>query len=210
LPEHFVPKFLYLNDATHVNAWVNGGEVPFRLASSYRAAERNGVFTPDENGVLKIRAHVSQPATLTWNASEHSKTIMWLSSDQYGNVVPMAMDVGFVDGVLLCLSNNRNDQLWAERAGKRACVSVEDTVNLEKLVCEQLAAEGLFEEQRNSRGVQSEQGSCEYTATMQRDVFLKGVEDSWQDEYRLVWHSRGPVRVMIPAGTAQFVWQAAG
>src|SRR5687768_13374470 len=42
-------RFLYLANRAHAEAWMRGGPVPLRTASTYRKNERAGTGTPDEN-----------------------------------------------------------------------------------------------------------------------------------------------------------------
>ena len=40
--------FLYLEKEEYVKTWLDGGEIPLSIASSYKSDYRGGVFTPDE------------------------------------------------------------------------------------------------------------------------------------------------------------------
>jgi len=44
-------KYLYLTKVEWVDAWINGGEIPIALASTYFRKERDGIYTPDENQI---------------------------------------------------------------------------------------------------------------------------------------------------------------
>lgn len=198
------PKYLYLREVTHAHTWVEGGRVPLSLASSYLAQERKGIFTPDENNVIKIREHAGHPAFVVADEKHRSQTFTWLSEDPDGRIVRRYMDVGYVDGVVLCLSNSRNDETWFD-AGKRACVQIDDVLALQVAITESLADQSLLPSSPNWE-VTARMHSCEYTETAQRDAFTKGKEDSWQDEFRMFWLVRQNVLVEIPAGLARLIW----
>jgi len=42
-------KYLYLTEVAWAAAWINGGEIPMSLASTYCHDQRDGILTPDGN-----------------------------------------------------------------------------------------------------------------------------------------------------------------
>lgn len=204
-------KYIYLNEFWHAEAWVNGGEIPFYLASKYRSTERRGVRTPDENQVLALRNPITtRPPFLITHPDEEYRQIAWLTRLPDGRVEPRVADCGYVDGWILCMSNARNDELWCAE-GKKACVEVRNEQELYGQVLARLLQKGAVDISVNPC---CGRGECEYTDTAQRHAFLKSVDDSWQDEYRMFWrqdiarHPDPQVRITLPPGLCQLVWTA--
>lgn len=183
-------KYLYLSQAFHVENWVNGGEVPLFLASSYRSQERQGIFTPDENYVCNIPADLRGMGS---NVSFRNDKISRLTID--GEVVATNL-VNFnryeEDGAVLCLANRLSKGI-SRKLNKVACVEIQDVEELKNIIDETV-------------GVRGEMGECNYTDTYERNHFLKSVSDAWQDEYRLFWKVKEDIKVTLPKGIAKFIW----
>jgi hypothetical protein len=202
-------KYLYLNEVAHARTWIEGGIVPLSLASKYRSEERAGTMTPDENGVLRIRRADEIAAFRTHNDQVEARNIRWLTRRDDGTVVEMAMDIGYVDGLVVCLSNGRNDEIWAA-VGKKACVAIADAFQLYMTIDRLLDDQDLFTDPPPCVAIaRGRHARCEYTDTAQREVFLKSALDAWQDEYRLFWHTDRAAQVLLPGGLAELVWPAA-
>lgn len=185
-------KYLYLTKREWVDAWVNGGEVPIKLASSYLSSERKGTYTPDEN-----RIHNS-PVDITSLLDIENVRGLTMRNNYIGSKrLPDAYNAEYrlEDGFVLSLCNSYSTYIEAKLC-KEACVRIKDVGMLKHCIDKQLRQIG-------------EMGSCRYRYDHQRNHFLKSSKDKWQDEYRLFWRSNNPEivekRIMIPAGTAELV-----
>ena len=97
------------------------------------------------------------------------------------------------DALILCMSNSFDPEIM-RRLGKSACVKIPDVHALRTELDRQV-------------GCESKYGDVGYTDDPgERSHFLKGMEDSWQQEYRLVWirESLGTEEfwVTLPSGLA--------
>jgi hypothetical protein len=189
-------KFLYLNEIDHISAWVSGGGVPLKLASSYRSRERQGSRTPDEcaerdcptdpdeawRGLSRVLVGATPDNCDVEDVKLIGQGATWLT-DRYE------------DGLILCLSNSFDIEKHANRYPKDACVRILDVDALRRALDEQL-------------GVESEMRACEYTTGKNRGPFLKSVADDWQEEFRLYWKDiQEAKRVELPAGLAVERWR---
>ena len=107
---------------------------------------------------------------------------------------PLAYSQHPEEALILCMSNSSDSEIM-HRMGKVACVVIADVEALRAVLDGQI-------------GCASEQGNVQYTAEPgNRNHFLKGTDDSWQQEYRLVWRGEGigtDLRwVTLPSGLAR-------
>ncbi|MBK9154008.1 MAG: hypothetical protein IPM25_07285 [Chloracidobacterium sp.] len=173
-------KYLYLTKREWADAWINGGEVPIRWASSYKSEEREGTQTPDENLNYDAPIDIANYGSLF--RLHHSESITMIGCNYNGDPLPDMIGVKHVyeDGYLFCCSN-RFDPEVAHKLRKEACVKIRDMGRLKCIIDYQLRIEGRM-------------GQCEYTHDHRRNAFLKSHKDAWQDEYRIFWQVIKPVR----------------
>ncbi len=187
-------KFLYLEKEEFAETWVNGGDVPLRLASSSLSDLRVGTKTPDEGLIHESTWDFRQFG----NMFDELKNVSFRGTSINGTQLPDNIGANYHsdDGLILSLSNVHSDDI-CQRLGKTVCVRIDDVVALKSALDSQL-------------GVESWVGDCKYTSDHQRNHFLKSTEDSWQQEYRLFWPViEKPERwVKIPAGLASKVHYA--
>lgn len=186
-------KYLYLTKKEWVYPWVNGGEAPINLASTYKKDFHDGIYTKDEN----ILRHLQGTSEGAINA---------LVKDESNGRANITLDVKEVviggqvvgrnvlyhqssqDGLILSFCNHFNPKT-AQRLKKQACVQLNDVYALLEQINGQLGVKGIAQ-------------SCAYTKTFKRNHFLKGNNDSWQDEFRLFWNVLESRNVIIWPGTA--------
>lgn len=187
------PKFLYLTHPEWVQTWVDGGQVPLNLASSYLSEKRHATLTPDEAEQRELRG-ISYP---DFKQGIHIKPGANISVSDVRIRFPDGRIAGgpevlFTqrqeDGLILCLSNSFSKETML-RFGKTACVEIPDCYLLLNSIDKQLKTEGRA-------------GKVEYTDSLDRNHFLKSKEDQWQDEFRLFWPLLKPEEVRIHAGLA--------
>ena len=185
-------KYLYLTKVEWADTWVNGGEIPISLASTYLSDERQGIMTPDEN--LIHESSIPIPSLRQYGIHiEQSKNIT------IGNIVHNGRHVGGIknanfyteDGLILSFCNSF-DKSIAERMGKQACVKICNIEKLRRVIDKQLGCKGIMKE-------------CTYTRDHQRNHFLKSTDDEWQDEFRLFWGVKENRVVNLPSGLCEFV-----
>jgi hypothetical protein len=169
-------KYLYLIKKEWVSTWIDGGEIPISLASTYLSDARDGTQTPDENRIHESNVDLEslEPMIkLGKGASIGSFTMT--NSTFNGQRIPDILDAKYIleDGLILSFCNKKSKNI-AQRLGKEACVKILDIAALKEIIDEQLGIEGTM-------------GPCEYTTDHQRNHFLKSSADSWQDEYRIFW-----------------------
>ena len=185
--------YLYLTEPDWVEPWVNGGEVPIKLASSYLSDARAGIMTPDEN--LIHESPVPIPSLKNFGIHiEQVKNFTFTNNTYNGVKLPDIHNGSYYteDGLILSFCHHFHEET-AERLEKRACVKINDISKLRKKLDKQLGCKGLMKK-------------CEYTKDHRRNHFLKSVEDEWQDEFRIFWRVQKEKNLRIPAGTAQVVW----
>ncbi|WP_343547506.1 hypothetical protein [Ralstonia sp.] len=184
-------KFLYLTQVDWADAWVNGGEIPISLASSYLSGTRSGIYTPDENRIHRspIDLRSLRPAFYF----ENVKNVSIVDCSINGVPIPNIVNADYYveDGLILSFCNEFSAEI-AKRLGKRACVKILDIAELKANLDNQIGLSGTM-------------ANCEYTHDHQRNHFLKSVNDAWQKEYRLFWPGHERRVVTIPANTAALV-----
>lgn len=178
-------KYLYLTKKSWVSAWVDGGEIPLNVSSTYLSQERQGTMTPDEN-LLDSSTH---PYSI-FGSSIHIEGTDIKIGQFYRDGSLVASDIvvnrKFEDGLVLCFANSFSAEI-ASRLGKEACVRIHNIYDLKKILDDQV-------------GFESEMRACEYTQGHHRNHFLKSDKDMWQDEFRLFWKGKKSQMVTLPAG----------
>ena len=185
-------RFLYLNEIDHAYTWINGGNIPLNLASSYKSLERVGVKTPDENLIhdSTYDLRLLYPAIALRNV----KNFNMYGCKINGKRVPDISGASFYieDGVVLCLSKTCDSKVAARFGNKKCCVRILDVEKLKSIIDSQIGVSGVLRD-------------CDYTDSFQRNHFLKSIKDSWQSETRIFWAAKNKIEVMLPPGIAEFV-----
>lgn len=190
-PDSPLEKFLYLTHIEWAKAWVEGGEVPISLASSYLGDTRDGIYTLDEN-----RIHDS-PVDLTslrpFIYVENVKNFTFVGNTLNGKPMPDVVNANYYleDGIILSFCNVLSGAI-ALRLRKKACVKIHNILELKASIDQQIGKVGTIDD-------------CRYTNDHQRNHFLKSSADAWQKEHRIFWHETEGRTVKIPAGTATLV-----
>lgn len=192
--EDDMEKYLYLTEVEWADAWVNGGDIPIALASSYLSDNREGIYTPDENLIhdspvdlkgLSPFLHIADGAQV--------KGLTMTNNTFNGRKIPDVVNASYFneDGLILSLCNEFSPDI-ADRMEKKCCVKIINVEKLRKVIDKQLGCKGRMND-------------CLYTNNHERNHFLKSIDDSWQKEYRLFWRSLESKWVKLPAGMAEFV-----
>lgn len=182
-------KYLYLSKLEWAEAWVSGGDIPISLASRYLSNVRNGTATPDENTIFE--SPMPRPILQKIGIGINECKNITISRSFMGGIPISHMEISDYaeDGLILSFCNS-NSEYIARRLGKVACVKILKMAALKECFDEQL-------------GCCSVMKKCDYTKGHERNLFLKSIEDSWQDEYRLFWKLHQERSVCIPAGFAR-------
>jgi hypothetical protein len=188
-----VEIFLYLTETEWAKTWIEGGEIPINLASSYRSESRDGIMTPDENLIHESAIPIPSLKQHGFHF-ENVKNLTFTNNFSNGVRLPDIHNANYYseDGLILSFCNHFC-LITAEKLGKRACVKILDIEKTKKKLDKQLGCKGIMK-------------SCQYTESHQRNHFLKSTEDQWQDEYRIFWKRKIEKRVKVPSGTATLVW----
>lgn len=202
--------FLYLTKKEFATAWVEGGTIPVSLASKYRSLERDGIYTPDENIARK----------LTGVPEDKFKRIVDIDESKLGKGSSVNVNIGnffeddklvgkdieykakFVDGYILSFSHTASEEVMEKFKDKEVCLEIFNLQELEDEISSQLNIKGIIDK-------------CKYTDGKDRDVFLKSVHDSWQDELRIYWEPveadpKQQLSVNIKAGTGKVLFYKKG
>lgn len=185
-------KFLYLLNQDYAYTWINGGSVPVSLASRYLSNKREGVRTPDENLIHESNVPIPSLKQFGLVIDEVSNFTITNSTGN-GVKIPNIVGANFYtdDGLILSFCNTFSTEI-AKQMNKKACVKILDFEKMKKKIDRQLGCKGVMK-------------AVEYTTDHNRNHFLKSIEDSWQDEYRIFWKSTQERWVTIPKGTAELV-----
>jgi hypothetical protein len=186
--------YRYLTKLEYAQVYINGGEIPIFPARSYLADERSGIFTPDE--VLQqnlVNAPIEAIHALGkisgYARIKFTNCSMTFADSNFTNV---HYNRNEEDSLILCFATKLDKKL-AEKLEKCICVEI---LNIDLLISEIT----------KQLGVQPESGHCAYTEFDDRNHFLKSIEDSWQEEYRIVWKGlKDKVVVSIPSGIGKDV-----
>lgn len=184
-------KYLYLTHVAWSEAWINGGEIPISVASTYLSDEREGIFTPDENLIHDSTTDLKSLSPLVH--LEQVKGFTMIGCTVGGRKIPDIVNASYYteDGLILSFCNEFSPDI-AHRMGKKCCVKIFDIDSLIRIIDKQLSRKG-------------QSGDCNYTFNHQRNHFLKSNKDSWQKEYRLFWEGTKSQNVTLPAGMAELV-----
>lgn len=186
--------FIYLSKAEYATAWVRGGKVPIKLASTYKSAEREGIMTPDENNRTYIKGmtmkEVQNVIGLPNEMSKGGKINM--NGCVLNGKCLEELRKEYYDGIVLCLSCQLSKDIM-NRLGKEVCVEINNPQELFDNISRQLKTLGRFER-------------VSYTDSDNRDIFIKGIADSWQEEWRMFWELEKDVCVLINQNTGQVVY----
>jgi hypothetical protein len=186
-------KFLYLREPDWAKSWIEGGEIPINLASSYLSDSREGIMTPDENLIHESTYPVPNLKQYGFDI-QNVKNLTFTGNYFNGVRAPDLHNASYYteDGLILSFCNHFSIET-AEMLGKNVCVKILHIEKTRKLIDKQLGCKGIMK-------------SCQYTTSHQRNHFLKSIEDQWQDEYRIFWKKQRQKWVKIPQGTAELVW----
>lgn len=183
--------YLYLKEHRFVDTWVNGGRVPFFVASTYKREERSGVYTPDENLIDSSTFDIKTLAGVAGFKGDN-RNIRFENCNFNGRIFNGTVNRHYEDGLVICMSTRRS-KFIARKLHKTACVKIGEIGKLKYLIDE-------------ATGVEGQQGLCRYTTSHERHHFLKSTYDSWQEEYRLFWPGVGNIEINIPPGLAEPVF----
>ncbi|HBC3955648.1 TPA: hypothetical protein KD883_004656 [Vibrio parahaemolyticus] len=185
-------KYLYLTEVEWADAWINGGEIPISLASSYLSESREGIYTPDENLIHDSSYPI--PAFRQFGIHlGNVKNVTMTGNTFNGKKIPDVKNASYYkeDGLILSFCNELDAEI-ARRLGKKACVKILDMHQLKVALDSEVGSKGIMK-------------NCSYTKGFKRDHFLKSTEDSWQKEFRLFWKSDKSVWVAIPPNIGELV-----
>jgi hypothetical protein len=187
-------KYLYLSKREWADAWINGGEVPIALASTYKRDHRFGTLTPDETVIHESAVDLTKLSPMVhMGPGAGVRNFTMVGCRFNGHRIPDIKRASYYtnDGCILSFCNNYSREV-GRKLGKAVCIKVLDVQQLFTHLSEQLGCEGAMD-------------VCQYTSDHRRNHFLKSVEDAWQDEFRMFWPLNNPATVRIPSGTAEFV-----
>ena len=128
-------KYLYLEKKEYIVNWIKGGNVPLRLASRYLSAKRDGTNTPDEARL--ITGNPLQPGIKAQFDVGNLTVTNCIRTTPDGRKVPFNHCRRVQDGLILCLSNERSNEI-ARRLGKYFCIAIDDICALKKSFDQQL------------------------------------------------------------------------
>lgn len=190
--------YIYLNHLDHVDAWIKGGLIPIKPASSYKSDDRSGVFTPDETITLDSSKELEAVRGMKLDVSNGGsiKNVVVVNSANDPRYLPnfQLSEYSHWDGWIMCFCLTQSAAIARRFKGKAACIQILDIEKLKTVLDRQLGS--------ISRG-----GKCEYTRDHRRHEFLKSHKDRWQAEYRFYWHCLGAkeVEVELPPNMAKLV-----
>lgn len=191
-------KYLYLKLPEHAETWVNGGTVPLNHARKFLSDVREGTRTPDEVLQKSIRgAGLRDLAGVEFRGTGTIENVTFDNCRFNGQLVSHAVyNQHPEDALILCMSNRYDKQLM-HRLGHTVAVAIPDVGRLREALDHVV-------------GVIADYGKVRYTHEPgNRSHMLKGIEDSWQDEYRFVWVGNGlgleDKIVTLPGGLAEHV-----
>lgn len=152
--------------------------------------ERDGIFTPDENLIYESTHDLETLKPVV--AIEGNVKNITIGKIVH-NRVTIAENVKASryeeDGVILSFCNRKSKAI-AQKMKKEACVKIFCVEELKKIIDAQLGKTGIAK-------------PCEYTASHERNHFLKFIEDEWQDEFRMFWDHQERVEIVLPPGLAK-------
>jgi hypothetical protein len=188
--------YIYLKNKEFVSNWINEGKVPLNPASKYSDKERNGVKTPDENIQIEITGEIIRPRIRT--TIEKVINIGKGTLIQKGNVIQDDTIVGknitykqsWEDCIILSISKTLSSEILEKLRDKDAVIEIIDFEKLKSSLDKQI-------------GIVGDCKDCIYTETDERNHFLKHKDDSWQEEFRIIWLGIDKTTwVKLPTGIA--------
>ncbi|EKG3233391.1 TPA: hypothetical protein LTW91_005099 [Enterobacter hormaechei] len=187
-------KFLYLTKSDWEEPWINGGDIPLFVASTYRSLERGATLTPDENVIDNSTHSISLLRNLLGVREDFvGEIIIDDCTCDDGPLPNMHIKRTFEDGLVLCLANRRS-RFIAKKLKKSSCVVINDVNYLKNIIDEQIGFKGMM-------------GACNYSKHHARDHFTKSFEDAWQDEFRMFWKNAGNITITLPKGIASLCFR---
>ncbi|MEZ6935890.1 hypothetical protein [Aeromonas sp. S19(2024)] len=185
-------KFLYLSEYSYCHPWVNGGSIPIFLASKYISTKRDGIYTPDENLIHEGEYPIDKLKNHGFYFEE-VRDLTMTGCIGNGFRIPNIRNANYYhdDGLILSFCNHF-DPAIAKKLNKKACVEILSINKLKNHISRKLKQECIAK-------------NCEYTENHERNHFLKSIEDSWQNEFRLFWKAEQNATVHIPKGIARIV-----
>ena len=186
-------KYLYLTKEEWVHTWTQGGVVPLQSASNYQSYVRHRTHTPDEGLDRSLRGLSESELNHLVRADRRSTVDIRIGTCIING--RKSENVRYhqrpINALVWCLCNSKSEEI-AKRLGKMACVRIPDVGKLKSIFDRQLGTVGTGR-------------PCAYTRSVDRNHFLKGEDDSWQDEFRVLWNIPGPKYVIVPQGMAERV-----
>ncbi|MEY3416889.1 MAG: hypothetical protein RL060_1000 [Bacteroidota bacterium] len=187
-------KYLYLTEVEWYMNWVNGGEVPIKLASRYKSNTRNGILTPDENQIHESKTDLnSLMPFIKFEENFDCKNINFKNITINGVNLPSIENAKLYkeDGLILSFCNTESEAI-AKKFEKKVCVKILDINKLKESFDKQIGCEGIME-------------NCQYTNSHERNHFLKSNLDEWQNEFRIFWKSNNEKYLKVPQDIAVLV-----
>jgi len=189
--------FVYLERPEYGDTWINGGRIPLNPVSMYRAAERSGIYTPDEQLHRSFREG-TDPDIQQMMAAMSDGHLMFDNCDVHDGTklhtgVTTWMTGEMRDALVLCFARGLSRNL-CRRLNKTIAVKVTDPIALLDHISHQLSSKG-------------ELRVIGYTNGHDRHHCLKSSADSWQVEARMLWvpEKIEQTWVEIPRGTGSLV-----
>ncbi|HCC6421779.1 TPA: hypothetical protein M6A56_004628, partial [Klebsiella pneumoniae] len=146
-----------------------------------------GVLTPDENLIDSSTFDVKSISPgITFAEGGIARNIRFINCYSNGVVVNGTVNRHYEDGLVICMATKKSKYI-ARKLGKTACVKINNINKLINCVNEHTGVIGVH-------------GVCTYTATHERNHFLKSTYDQWQREYRMFWKGVGNIEVELPPG----------
>lgn len=203
--------YKYLPKKEYISTWLDGGIIPLKLASSFYSIERDKTKTPDENQIRELKSKMSpdqfnkEYSRIVQIGNLENLTEARMNLNISGNKIILdnkVIDDGstiyqstMIDGYIMCFSCTLSSDI-ANKFDMPFVVEITDMNNLKKRINQELS-------------LPFNEGLCEYTTSINRNVFLKGRDDKWQDEYRFFWQTDNnadqEIFVEIPKGIAKIV-----
>ena len=193
------PVYKYLSNEEFASTWINGGQVPIFPASAYRNVDRRGTGTPDEVINQKFSSKAIKRA-FEINAFGFDRN--FLGAVQMHNVTiqgfpnqlnPLHIYGAFArfeqDALVDCYACELSEILMKRLETKNTCIEISNI-------------DALLDEFDRQIGIESKRGKVIYTNGLERDHFLKGEEDAWQNEFRAIWTvpDAAKLEIFVPAG----------
>lgn len=182
--------WLYLAKHEFARAWIEGGDVPLNVVSTYRRAERSDIYTPDEVQQTDYNLEIAGLIDMTGNFSFKNCTVIGGPGNASGILNGRHWEE---DGLVLSMTYKAPNLDVMKCFKKQCCVRIEDVGALTETLDRQV-------------GAVSEMRACEYTQSRAKlNHFRKGMQDAWQAEYRMFWKDQPQQSVTLLSGTATAV-----